>query len=136
MSPGHIIMIPDKTLVRPRLGLDQGFDLTTQKVYHQALQAIHHMNTSSMNYCVQENINGRVLYINLKGENVGAYSHTHTKYNMVDDDQIATLGGFWKVLRVRPAAYATYTRLMAYIGIPSKQYVFVFQGQEDLIAKA
>ncbi len=62
-----------------------------------------------MNYCVQENINGRVLHVNLRGENVGAYSHTHTKYNMVGDDQIATLGDFWKVLRVRPAAYATYT---------------------------
>ncbi len=73
MSPGHIIMLPDDTLVGPRLGPDQIFDATTQKVYHQALQAIHHMNTSPMNYCVQENINGRVLHVNLKGENVGAF---------------------------------------------------------------
>ena len=61
-----------------------------------------------MNYCVQENINGRVLHVNLKGDNVGAYSHTHLKYNLLGDDQISTLGDFWKVLRLRPSASTAY----------------------------
>jgi hypothetical protein len=58
MLPGHIIMIPDDTLIAPRLRPDQGFDHDTQKMYHQALQAIHHVNTSPMNYCIEQNTHG------------------------------------------------------------------------------
>ncbi len=79
-------------------------------MYHQALQAIHHVNTSPMNYCIEQNTHGRVNHVNLQGKEVGAYSHTHTKYNSVDDTQIATMGDFHKVLRVRPAAIINYSR--------------------------
>jgi hypothetical protein len=34
MFPGHSVMLPDDTLVIPRLALNQSFDAYTQKVYH------------------------------------------------------------------------------------------------------
>ncbi len=52
--PGHVIMTPDENLVRPRLRHDQNFDHDTQKMYHKALQAIHNMNTSTVNYVVRQ----------------------------------------------------------------------------------
>ncbi len=35
-------------------------------------------------------------------EDKGVYSHENSKYELPDDDQRASLGDFWKVLRVRP----------------------------------
>jgi hypothetical protein len=104
MSPGQIIMMPDDTLIVPRLRPDQRFDRDTLKMYHQALQAIHHVNTSPINYCVQECTHGRVHHVSLQGKDFGSYDHAQLKYNLVDDTQIATLGNFHKVLRVRPSA--------------------------------
>ncbi len=46
LIPGHCVMTPDDNLVVPRLGPDQIFDGNTQKVYHQAFQAIYQMNGS------------------------------------------------------------------------------------------
>ena len=43
MVPGQIVMLPDDTLVMPRLAPNQAWDAYTQKVYHQALIAIHQM---------------------------------------------------------------------------------------------
>ncbi len=71
MSPGHCVMIPDDTLVNPRLAPNQSFDASTQKVYHQALQAIYQMNGSHTNYYVQELGQESTHYVNLKGQKVG-----------------------------------------------------------------
>jgi hypothetical protein len=98
MSPGHCVMLPDDTLVRPRLRPDQIFDANTQKVYHQALQAIYQMNGSHTNYYVQEQSQGLTYFVNLKGEKVGVYSHGNSKYYLPDDEQKASLVTFGKYL--------------------------------------
>ncbi len=127
--PGHCVMLPDDTLVTPRLGPDQRFDGHTQKVYHMALQAIYQMDGSPTNFYIQEYGQGLIYYVNLKGEKVGVYSHGHTKYDLVEEDQTSLLGDVWKVLRTRPAPNGG--RTIPCIGISSKQYVFVLQGQKD-----
>ena len=100
MSPGHCVMISDDTLVIPRLAPHQIFDANTQKVYHQALIAIHQMSGSHNNYYVQELGQGCTHYVNLKGQKVGVYAHGNLLYDLLADEQRASLGDFWKVLRV------------------------------------
>ena len=102
MVPGQRIMLPDDTLVRPRLAPNEEFDAYTQKTYHQALLAIHQMSGSHNNFYVQELGQGCTHYVNLKGQKVGVYAHTNLLYDLLPDEQRASLGDFWKVLRVRP----------------------------------
>ncbi len=102
MSPGHRVMLPDDTLVVPRLAPNQIFDAYTQKVYHQALIAIHQMCTSHNDYHVQELGQGSCHYVNLKGQKVGVYAHGNRLYDLLADEQRESLGDIWKVLRARP----------------------------------
>jgi hypothetical protein len=52
---------------------------------------------------VQEQGQGLIYFVNLKGEKAGKYNFGNYRYNLIDDDQMAILGDFWKVLRVRPS---------------------------------
>ena len=106
MVPGQIVMLPDDTLVMPRLAPNQAFDEYTQKVYHQALIAIHQMCTSHNDYFVQELGQGSTHYVNLKGQKVGVYANGNLLYDLLADEQRAPLGDFWKVLRARPTPAA------------------------------
>ncbi len=99
MVPGQIVMLPDDTLVMPRLAPNQAWDIYTQKVYHQALIAIHQMCRSHKDYYVQEPGQGSTQYVNLKGQKVGVYANGNFLYDLLDDEQKASLGDFWKVLR-------------------------------------
>jgi hypothetical protein len=102
MSPGHSVMMPDDVLVLPRLSPNDSFDAYTQKAYHQALIAIHQMTGSHEQYYVQELGQGCTHYVNLKGQKVGVYARGSFQYDLLADEQRASLGDFWKVLRARP----------------------------------
>jgi hypothetical protein len=124
MSPGHSIMLPDDTLVIPRLAPNQSFDAYTQKVYHQVLLAIHQMIRSHNNYYVQELGQGCTHYVNLKGQKVGVYAHGNSLYDLLADKQRASLGDFWKVLRVRPSPAGDKAQWAVYEYIPNDTYSF------------
>jgi hypothetical protein len=124
MIPGHCVMLPDDTLVIPRLAPNQIFDANIQKEYHQVLQAIYQMKGSHNNYYVQELGNGCTHYVNLSGQKVGVYSHGNSKYELPDDDQIASLGDFWKVLRVRPTPTGVKNSWATYEYIPNNTYSY------------
>jgi hypothetical protein len=100
-------MLPDDTLVCPRLAPNQTFELNIQREYHKALQAIYQMGKSHNNFYVQELGYGCTHYINLNGQKVGTSDHESSKYELPEDDQRASLGDFWKVLRVRPTPTGT-----------------------------
>ncbi len=54
LIPGHYVMLPDDTLVCPRLAPNQMFDKNIQTEYHKALQAIFQMKSSHNSFYVQE----------------------------------------------------------------------------------
>jgi hypothetical protein len=81
LIPGHCVMLPDDTLVSPRLAPNQIFDANIQREYHKALQAIYQMNKSHNNYYVQEQGNGCTHYVNLNGQKVGVSDHESSKSN-------------------------------------------------------
>ncbi len=114
MSPGQIVMLHDDTLVLPRLAPNQAWDMYTQKVFHQALVAIHQMCRTHNNYYVQEPGQGSTQYVDLKGQKVGVYAHGNLLYDLLADEQKASLGGFWKVLRARPTPAAEKARWGGY----------------------
>jgi hypothetical protein len=102
LIPGHCVMLPDDTLVCPRLAPNKIFDKNIQTEYHKALQAIFQMKISHNSFYVQELGIGCAYYVNLNGQKVGVYDRESSKYELPNDDQRASLGDFWKVLRVRP----------------------------------
>ena len=114
MVPGQLVMVPDDTLVMPRLAPNQAWDAYTQKVYHQALIAIHQMCRSHMDYFVQEQGQGSTFFVNLNGQKVGVYAKNNRLYDLLADEQKASLGDFWKVLRARPTPAAENAKQRGY----------------------
>ncbi len=114
MVPGQLVMVPDDTLVMPRLAPNQAWDAYTQKVYHQALIAIHQMCRSHMDYFVQEQGQGSTFFVNLNGQKVGVYANNNRLYDLLADEQKASLGDFWKVLRARPTPAAENAKQRGY----------------------
>jgi hypothetical protein len=88
LIPGHCVMLPDDTLVNPRLAHNQIFDAHFQKEYYQALQVIYQMDKAHNNYYVQKLGNGCTHYVNLRGQKVGVcqgilYQHFVTLCNIL-----------------------------------------------------
>ncbi len=88
-------------------------------MYHQALQAIYQMSGSHNNYYVQELGQGCTHYVNLKGQKVCVYAHGNSLYDLPADYQRASLGDFWKVLRVRPSPTGAKAQWATYEYIPN-----------------
>ncbi len=85
LIPGHCVMLPDDTLVCPRLAPNQNkkiFDRNIQTEYHKALQAIFQMKNSHNSFYVQELGNGCTHYVDLNGQKVGVYDRESSKYEL------------------------------------------------------
>jgi hypothetical protein len=82
------------------------------------------MKNSHNNFYVQELGHGCTHYVNLNGQKIGVYDRESSKYELPDDDQRASLGDFWEVLRVRLTPTGVRNSWATYEYIPNNTYSY------------
>ena len=96
--PGGTVPIPDTTFIAARMRHDQQADQDLCKVYHNALIALYQTNGSSGQYLLQDELQ---IPRTLLGQEV-QYLNGQSVNELISENQKASLGDYWRVLRVRP----------------------------------
>jgi hypothetical protein len=98
--PGYVVQTPDPAFITARKRQDQATDQDLCKVYPNALKALYQLGESPGLYYLHDEMKQPRT---LRGQGI-QYLNGQAVQELVPENQKLTLGDYWRVLRVRPAA--------------------------------
>ncbi len=116
--PGYVVNTPEFAFVTARKRQDQASDQDLCVVYHNALKALYQLGESPGLYCIHDEMK---QHRTLRGQAI-QFLIGMAVHELVPENQKSTLGGYWRVLRARPATSKYKTELLQLEYIPNNTY--------------